>query len=47
MTSFWEKYDFNQLINIALEDKFSDFGKIAGELPGTTKKHPPLSGPMG
>jgi len=30
MDNFWEEYDFNQLINIAWEDKFSDFGEIAG-----------------
>ena len=34
--NFWEKYDFNQLNNISWEDKFSDFGEIARELPGTT-----------
>ena len=34
MANFWEKYDFNQLINIACEDKFSDFDEIAGEFLG-------------
>ena len=35
MVNFWEKYDFNQLINIAWEVKFSDFDEIVGELPET------------
>ena len=37
MAKFWEKDDFNQLIKIAWEDKFSDIGEIAEELPGTPR----------
>ena len=36
MVNCSEKYDFNQLINNAWEDKFSDFREIAMEIPGTT-----------
>lgn len=36
MVNCSEKYDFNQLINNAWEDKFSDFCEIAMEIPGTT-----------
>ena len=32
----------NYSILLDREDKFSDFGEIAWELPGTTLKHPPL-----
>ena len=34
--NFSEKYYFSELINIAWENKFSDFVEIARELPGTT-----------